>query len=330
MRLPKKQRTVLTRRELFHNYRSETANPIATSAAQPVRGAIPFVDETHVTPNADFFVPLGHEVPVIQAEDWRLQVGGLVEQPFALTIEDLKVMPFASRIATIANVKSRPDQFLMGHAVWRGVPFMALVEQAAVDIDTAYAGFRSMNGYSTYLPVELLKDALLATDMNGEVLSPQQGYPVRLIIPGVYDYKMPKWLVNIEFTAVRPAGYFESRGWSATGEVQTTSAIFSPRVREQVAGVVTFSGMAFGGNREISQIELSIDDGEWMPVPFAASERGSWTRWQIDWMPPAPGDYAVRVRATDETDFTQQTVNNTAIFPNGSSAIHSIVFRVVS
>lgn len=320
----------MTRRQLFRNSASAVLNPIALKDEKLLSSNVPYVNDMVVTPNADFFVPIGHEVPVVDVENWRLSISGLVERPFVMSLEDLLAMQLVEQAVTVANVKSRPDQFLMGQAVWRGVPFMALLEQAALSKDVANATFRSANGYSTYVPLELLKQAVLAVEMNGETLPAQQGYPLRLIVPGVYDYKMPKWLTHIEFTAVRPTGYFESRGWSATGEVQTTSAIFLPRVREQVAGVVTFSGMAFAGNRDITHIELSIDDGEWMPVAFSPVERGNWTRWHINWMPPASGDYVVKVRACDAAGFTQQSLAGAAVFPNGSSAIHSIIFRVVS
>ncbi len=194
--------------------------------------------------------------------------------------------------------------------------------------EAQYAQFRSANGYVTYLPIKMLDSAIFAYAMNGEALPVEQGFPVRLIVPGVYDYKMPKWVQSIELVDAPSSGHYESRGWSAVGHVQTTSAIFTPRLRETISGNVLFSGMAFAGTRAITQIELSIDDGDWMPVPFEAAQVGSWTRWQIDWLPPAPGDYMVKVRATDSGGFRQPDTTNLSVFPNGSSAIHAVVFRV--
>lgn len=317
MRITNKQPTLMTRRQLLRA-RPLSVRPMTATIINQTKAVMPYVDDAGVTPQAYFYQPVGHDVPVVNVEHWRLRLSGLVAQPIALAIEDVRAMQFVDLPATIVNMKSRPDQFLMGHAVWRGVPFKALLEQANVSVEAAYAAFRSNNGYTTYLPLETLKGAVLATEMNGEKLSISQGYPVRLIVPGVYDYKMPKWLTNIEFVAGQPAGYFESRGWSVTGEVQTSAMIFSPRVREQIEGVVTFSGMAFAGSRDITQVELSVDDGAWMPVPFVAAEQGSWTRWQIDWMPPAAGDYVVKVRATD----TAQSLS-------AWSVIHGVVFRIV-
>ncbi len=310
------QHTPLTRRDLFLSYPSGMVKQIINSSAVSI---LPYVDHSGMTPNADFYTPSGHDTPFVDVDHWRLRISGLVKTPLAMTLEDLQSLGFIERVLAIANIKSRPDQFLVGQAVWRGVPFMTLIEQSSVGSDAAYAALRSVNGYTTYLSLEMFEDAVLAFEMNGEQLSPQQGYPARLIVPGLYDYKLPKWLSNIEFTSSKPAGYFESRGWSATGAVQTTAMIFSPRVREQLGRQVMFNGIAFAGSRDIEQIELSIDDGEWMPVPFATVLPGQWTRWEINWTAPASGDYVVRVRATD-----------TAQSQNEWSTPHSVVFRVGS
>jgi DMSO/TMAO reductase YedYZ molybdopterin-dependent catalytic subunit len=264
----------------------------------------------------------------IEADSWRLSVGGLVAQPSRLSLDKIQAMSAIEKAYTLAAIINTPHNLLMGHALWRGVPFKQVLDKVGVRSEAQYAQFRSANGYATYLPIEKLNDAILAYVMNGETLPAEQGYPVRLIVPGVYDYKMPKWIQTIELVATPSTGYYESRGWSADGVIRTTSALFVPRPREVVSGKVLFSGIAFAGTRAITQIELSIDDGEWMPVPFEAAENGSWTRWQIPWQPPASGDYLVKVRATDSEGFTQPDVPNLPIFPNGSSSIHSVVFRV--
>jgi len=312
-----KHQTRFTRRQLLTiSRKGQVRSEISRSGGtQP---NLPYADEVGQTPTAHFFNPIGHIAPVIDLERWRLRFGGFVEQPIAVTVDDLKAMPTSRLSATVVNIKSRPDQFMMGHAVWQGVALETLLKSVQVSSEARFASFRSVNGYTTYLSIEQLEGAMLATEMNGETLSMEQGYPVRLIVPGVYDYKLPKWLEYITFTEAQPTGYFEGRGYSSTGDVQTAAMIFSPHQREMVNGLVTFNGMAFGGKRDIQQIELSVDDGEWMPVPFEAAEHGTWTRWQIDWMPPAVGDYLVKVRVSDTTE-------PTSVF----SAFHSVVFRVV-
>lgn len=122
-------------------------------------------------------------------------------------------------------------------------------------------------------------------------------------------------------------GLWEQRGWSASGKVQTTSAILSPRHLETISGTITFSGIAYAGNRAITNVEISIDDGDWMPVPFRQENAGHWAQWSMDWTPYTSGDYGVSVRATDDRGFTQR--GNSPIFPNGSSSIHNIIVRAI-
>ncbi len=318
----------ITRSQFLRFSNRAPVNQIQVSANPSVNAVLPYAAKTGYTPKTSFYKHVTHEVVHVDPVSWRLDIHGLVDQPLNLSLNALQAMPAVEMACTLAAITSTPNNLLMGHALWKGVSVKSLVDHVSLSSDVRYAQVRSANGYMTCLPVEQLEKALLAYAMNGEVLPAEQGYPVRLIVPGVYDYKMPKWVQSIEFVATSASGHYESRGWSAGGVVQTISAIFTPRPREIVGDNVVFSGMAFAGMRTITQIEVSIDDGDWMPVPFTPAEGGSWTRWQIDWQPPAMGDYWVKVRATDSEGFTQPEVVDFPVFPNGSSAIHAVVFRV--
>ena len=317
----------MTRSQFLHPHMRFSANQISIEPTRP-NHVLPYADSTGFTPIDSFFKHVSHEVMQVETATWQLSIDGLVGQPLGVSLDELKAMQVVEMACTLAAITSTPNNLLVGHALWRGVPLNRLLEQVGLRPEAHYAQFRSANGYSTYLPVDVLDQAILAYAMNGEPLSAEQGYPVRLIVPGLYDYKMPKWLQTVELVAAPSLGHYESHGWSTQGVVQTTSAIFTPRSRDTVDGPVLFSGMAFAGTKAITRIELSIDDGDWMPVPFKAAESGSWTCWQIDWLPPAPGDYLVKVRATDSEGFTQPDAQVAHVFPNGSSAIHAVVFRV--
>jgi DMSO/TMAO reductase YedYZ molybdopterin-dependent catalytic subunit len=318
----------ITRSQFLRFNKRVPINQIPLLANQTLSAVFPYAEKSGYTPTSSFYRHVTHDVVQVDAELWRLDVRGLVDQPLSLSLDALQAMPAVERPCTLAAITSTPNNLLMGHALWKGVAVKALIDQVGLRLDARYAQVRSINGYVTYLSIEDLDKAVLAYAMNGESLPSEQGYPVRLIVPGVYDYKMPKWVQSIAFVASPASGLYESRGWSASGNVQTMSAIFTPHAREIVDNQVLFSGMAFAGTREITQIEVSIDDGDWMPVPFTPAESGSWTRWQIDWQPPATGDYLVKVRATDSDGFTQPDTANAPVFPNGSSAIHAVVFRV--
>ena len=261
---------------------------------------------------------------------WTLQLTGQVDKPLDLNIDGLRDLPAIEMPIAIACIGSSGRYPLIKQAVWKGVPLREVLNEEKINTNTTHAQFTAVDGYSTYLPIDLLTDALLVFGVDGHELRPEQGYPLRLVVPGVYGYKMPKWIERIELTQMPVPGQHELQGWSASGQVQTTSHIFAPHHMQTVSGVVRFSGVAYAGVRAITQVEVSIDDADWTPVAFTPSIPGSWTRWQAEWQPYAPGDYVVRVRATDSDGFTQVELSPTIAFPNGSNAIHSIVIRITS
>jgi Oxidoreductase molybdopterin binding domain len=270
---------------------------------------------------------LRHKPFSANSDHWFLKLDGQVEKPLNLSMDsfyDLSAVAMPIAITCIGSSARHP---LIRQAVWKGVPLQDLLTEAQVNPAAAYAQFIAADGYTTYLPTALLAEALLAYSMDGQDLRPEQGYPLRLIVPGVYGFKMPKWIQHIELTQTPMPGYWEAQGWSVSGQVQTVSHIFSPHHMQTISGLVQLTGVAYAGQRMITQVEVSIDDADWMPVAFTSATPGSWTRWQAEWQPPAWGDYTIRVRATDSDGFTQPEIPPTAAFPKGSNAIHSIVIR---
>lgn len=290
---------------------------------QPTDTTLPDTD----TASALFRQHLRH-VPQVDPAFWALSLGGLVSKPLVFTYQQFLALPSVTLPVTLACVGSTPEHPLIGHALWRGVPLRSLLDQARPDAGAGYIQCYSADGYTTYIERDRLEQAVLAYSMNGQPLPLEHGCPVRLVVPGLYGYKMPKWLQRLQVTDTPVNGFWEGRGWSAEGTAQTTSAIFSPRHLEAVSGEVMFSGVAYAGERDIARVEISIDDGPWMPVPFEAAARYSWTPWQTRWTPPCPGDYRVRVRATDSAGFTQPDTGRA--FPHGSTAVQSIIIRVTA
>jgi hypothetical protein len=302
--------------------------PVLDSEARITPVVSPLLGEDGYTPTANFYRQQLRFVPQITPVFWALRMHGMVEKPLTLTHDDLEKLPLSELDCTLACVNSSNRNPMIGHARWAGVPMSHLLQQVIPTTNARYAQFYATDGYTTYIETEKLSDALLAHQMNGKTLPQEHGYPARLIVPGLYGYKMPKWIQRIEFTDTPTAGFWETRGWSATGEMQTTSVILTPHQQEPISGMVTFSGIAHGGKNPITQVEISVNDSPWMPVAIATGQPYSWTPWQIDWTAPAPGDYLVKVRASDSTGFTQ--TESTSAFPNGPTAIHSMVVRVTA
>ncbi|UCC64229.1 MAG: molybdopterin-dependent oxidoreductase, partial [Anaerolineae bacterium] len=208
-----------------------------------------------------------------------------------------------------------------------------LLKQVGIQADAIRAQFAAADGYWTSVDLEWITQpgVLMAYEMNGEPLPPFHGFPLRILMPGLYGQKMPKWITRIRFTDEVVQGYWEGRGWSDVASVQTNSQIWQPRDLDAVAGEVVVYGIAYAAPREIVKVELGIDDEEWIeaellkgPAPLV------WTQWSAVWQ-ASPGDYRLSVRATDSEGFTQATGGPgvlARVYPDGTNAIHDIVVSV--
>lgn len=283
------------------------------------------IDEDGYTPTAHFYRQQLRHVPQITPVFWTLRLYGLVDKPLALTHEDLLAMSTTALPCTLACVGSSDRNTRVGHALWSGVPMVSLLERVGMKANARYTQFYAADGYTTFVETDQLDGALLAYQMNGETLPREHGYPARLIVPGLYGYKMPKWIQRIEMTDTPKPGFWEERGWSASGAMQTGSAILSPHHMESVSQMVLLSGVAYSGECTITTVEISVDDGPWMPLPVTSSDPVSWSPWQIEWTAPAPGDYLIKVRSSDSSGFTQ--AENPPGFPG---SIPSIVVRITA
>ncbi len=304
---------------------------VAEQKPTSIQSRIPLLRRsTEITPIDQFFRQQIRRVPIIQQETWILSISGLVENPVPLTYQDLQTLPTTELACTLSCIGNPLGGRWIGDAVWSGAALSSIFERADVSSDAPYLHFLCADGYATSLRLEQLSDALLAFEMNGRMLTPEHGFPARVIVPGLYGYKMPKWIQKIELSNEPLIGYWEGRGWSADGAVQTTAAIFNPHHGEAVSGIVTLSGIAYAGSRRVTQVEISVDGGAWMPAPISASTPHRWTSWQIDLVPPAPGEYLIKVRATDSDGFTQSERASAKPFPNGAGGLHSVVVRVAN
>ena len=249
--------------------------------------------------------------------------------PLIVSFADLLGMPTIALDSTLVSIGRRAGGEQIGHARWQGVPMRLLLNELGADGHLKHSLITSADGRMASLSRQQLEGGLLAYAINDEPLPDSLGFPVRLIVPGLYDHKMPGWVTRIELHDHPIPGFWEQRGWSMTGEVQTLSTIETPHPGERVSNDVRLSGIAYAGLRGITKVEISLDDGEWTPIPFAAGEPGCWSRWSFDWHAPAPGRYSLRVRATDESGTTQHETDPDTPFPNGTRAIQRIVFEVI-
>lgn len=290
-----------------------------------------------ITPTDQFYIvsknPPGLD-PVVDGRKWRLEIRGLVRTPMTFTYDQIRAMPSVSRPHTLECISNEVGGDLISNAVWRGVRLRDLLERAGgLGPKSVKIAFRSADGYTESIPVAdaINPDTILAYEMNGQTLPPKHGFPVRLLVPGLFGMKNPKWITKIEAVDHDFQGYWERSGWSDKAVVKAMSKFtppvpgLSPRMGEEVG----LGGVAYAGDRGIKMVEVSTDDGKtWQPAQVKPDlRRYTWVLWAALWKPTAPGEYTLRVRARDGSDVLQ-TSQETPTLPDGASGYHRIRLRV--
>lgn len=313
--------------------RQQLQLPAARSAAPPIpEGAEVGLDgmEPLVTPNAEFYrIDTALTVPAIDPEKWVLRVTGLVAEEVELTFAELLGKPLIERHVTIACVSNEVGGDLIGNARWLGWPVRELLALAGPQPDADMVLSRSTDGWTASTPLEVLtdsRDALLAIGMNGEPLPLEHGFPVRLVVPGLYGYvSATKWLTELKVTRFADdVAYWTPRGWSDHGPIKTSSRIDVPRRgRPARAGMVAFGGVAWAQHTGISKVELRVNRGEWQQAELAPGiSVDTWYQWKHG-VELGPGQYEVQVRATDLAGAAQIEARR-AVAPDGATGFHTI------
>ncbi|MFD6277391.1 molybdopterin-dependent oxidoreductase [Streptomyces sp. NPDC060209] len=292
------------------------------------------------TPNKDFYrVDTALVVPRVDADRWRLRIHGKgVARPVTLSFQDLLGRELVERDITLTCVSNEVGGPYVGNARWIGVRLADVLSEAGVKppskggpADQIVA--RSVDGMTIGTPVEEVmdgRDALLAVGMNGEPLPFDHGFPVRMVVPGLYGYVSAcKWIQDIELTTFDAYdAYWVKRDWSREAPIKTESRIDTPRpFAAPRAGTVPVAGVAWAQHRGIARVEVRVDGGEWHTARLAAEAgRDTWRQWVWEW-PATTGNHTLEVRATDRTGATQ-TGERVGTVPDGATGWHSVVVDV--
>lgn len=304
------------------------APPVPAGAELGIDGLAPVI-----TPNAEFYrIDTALQIPVVDPSGWRLRVHGMVDREVTLTWDELIALPLEEHATTLTCVSNEVGGTLIGNAIWLGHPIRNLLEQAGVDPDADMVLSKSVDGFTAGTPIEALRDdrdALLAIGMNGEPLPPEHGFPVRLVVPGLYGYvSATKWVVDLEVTRFdRARAYWTDRGWSERGPIKLASRIDVPR-GQVAAGEVAVAGVAWQQHVGVAAVEVQIDDGPWRETQLAAPiSIDTWVQWRYRW-DAEPGQHRVRVRAIG-ADGKTQTAKRRPPGPDGATGLHTITVDVV-
>jgi len=290
--------------------------------------------EIVITPNDEFYVTyFDVPSPTVDIDSWRLEIDGLVDHPLSLSYDEVRALPAVEEMRTLECIGNPVGGNQIGNAIWKGFHLEELLKQVGVQKEAIRAQLAGADQYWTHVDLEWITQpgVLMAYEMNGEPLPPIHGFPLRILMPGLYGQKMPKWITGIRFIDEVVKGIWESRGWSDVAAVQTNSQIWQPRNLEAVAGEVVIYGIAYAAPREIVKVEVGIDEEQWIEAELLKGPSPLvWTQWSAVWQ-ASPGDYRLSVRATDSEGFTQATGGAGVLqgaFPDGTNAIHDVVVSV--
>lgn len=156
------------------------------------------------------------EVPEYEEGEWSLNIGGLVDMPYALTFEQLTAMPSIT-VTTDIHCVTKWSKF---DTVWRGVRVRDLLEAAGLQKEGTHLMGHAEFGYTANIPLEdaLLEKSLVVWEFDGQPIEPIHGGPVRLLIPNLYFWKSPKWLRGLEVMNADKPGFWERNGYHMYGD----------------------------------------------------------------------------------------------------------------
>jgi DMSO/TMAO reductase YedYZ molybdopterin-dependent catalytic subunit len=284
---------------------------------------------TFYTPNNSFYrVDTALVVPEISPQAWQLRIHGMVDKPMTLSFADLMQRPMIDHDVTLTCVSQSVGGGYIGNARWQGTLLADILKEAGIQKGADQIVMRDVNGMNLGVAVDPVLDgrpAMLAIGMNGEPLPPDHGFPVRVVVPGLYGYVSAcKWVVDMEFTTYAAYNaYWTHRGWSQQAAIKTESRIDVPKPNTSVAaGTVMIAGVAWAQHRGIEAVEVSVD-GTWHQATLAAQDTiDTWRQYYYPWH-ATPGKHTIQVRATDKTGYTQTSVVRPPE-PNGASGYHTI------
>ena len=278
----------------------------------------------------DFYrIDINAVPPVIDGAAWRLAIAGLVNKPTSLTLDNILNHASVSQAVTLSCISNEVGGDLIGSNYWTGVPFKDILAEADLQPTAAWISFMAADGFYESMAVKEAMDprCLLVFAMNGQLLLPEHGFPLRIYIPNHYGMKQPKWLTQIKLTSQPAAGYWVERGWDMDAFPQTTSVIDTQSVKKSLIaadGTLPLGGIAWSGLRGIQKVEVQVDDGAWTPVKLRTPALSplTWVQWRYDWK-AVSGSHTLTVRATDGAGALQPD-HDAGPGPQGATGLHSV------
>jgi sulfane dehydrogenase subunit SoxC len=297
-----------------------------------------------ITPAGLHYLLIHYDIPAVDPDAFRLELGGAVERALSLSLDELRsreriALPVTFECAGNGRALLAPRPLsqpwlteAVGTAEWAGTPLRPLLDEAGVRpeaLEVLFTGLdRGVEGgvpqaYERALSLPDADGALLAYEMNGAPLPPQHGFPLRLVVPGWYGMTNVKWLARITLLDEPFQGYQQAVGYrlydadGVPGEPVTRMLPrsltvppgvpdFATRERRLEPGPVTLTGRAWSGYGPIERVEVSTDGGASFAPALLDEPLGeaAWRGWRFEWDAPE-GDHVLCSRAIDAAGNTQ-------------------------
>jgi DMSO/TMAO reductase YedYZ molybdopterin-dependent catalytic subunit len=293
---------------------------------------------SYITPEQNYFVVAHYGVPQIDATTWKLEVKGRVANPRTYTLADLKKRAGAARECTFECGGNRGAAIMnrmVGNARWTGTALWPLVAEAkplndALELiawgadegeeEIRKEKYRQCFARSMTLADLQKSDAILAWEMNGEPLTPDHGFPVRVVVPGWYGVQNVKWVNALEVSPDRFMGRFQARDyvtimgrpnggkteWVETSVTKIRTKSMIARVTRAAGGKLSVFGVVITDGTPVKAVEVQLDEGAWVAAKLEKpANPHAWTWFRAEVPAPSPGAHTVASKATDTLGRTQ-------------------------
>jgi len=323
---------------------SSTSSDLILRENEPRNLEFDFAALQPITPNGKFYVRNHFAAPTVDSQSWALKVEGAVKNALRLSYGELQQLPSVTRTVTLECAgngriylapKADGVQWQLGAvstAEWTGVPLSAILERAGVDPNTVEIVLEGADSgepskpskpagpiaFSRSIPLEAAQkgNVLLAYKMNGQLLPPSHGFPLRAIVPGWYGMASIKWLSRIVAVTEPYRGFFQTVDYAywkneagfaqrvPITQMQVKSQIARPTLAEVIGKGSTFRifGAAWSGDAAIAKVEVSTDGGKTYSAArlLGNAIENAWRLWEFKWtVPTTSGKYKLMSRATD-------------------------------
>jgi DMSO/TMAO reductase YedYZ molybdopterin-dependent catalytic subunit len=294
--------------------------------------AVPGLTPWRVPDGTFYRIDTALVLPAVNPDTWKLRIHGMVDREITLTFDDLLKRHLTEDWVTLCCVSNPVGGELIGNAWWSGVRIAPLLAEAGVHADADAVLQTSKDGWTCGTPLGALTDsrnAMLAFAMNGRPLPVEHGFPVRMVVPGLYGFVSAcKWVVDLKVTSYdRFSAYWTQRGWSAKAPIKTESRIQAPRDGASVtAGRLRVGGQAWAQHTGIANVEYRLDGRPWAQAQLGrVPSNDTWVQWAGTIANVPAGSHTLAVRATDKSGYTQTPVR-VGVVPNGATGWHTVSF----